>query len=137
MHLELSVSHALFHDISILPIQINIEKEGSYPFPLKMSGSYPFPLEMSEALLEKPSPGWIPLEFGTDTLRTNGVRSGSGTCLPLAGSFLSNTTVSLDEMLDLSDFQDLYRKYISFIGIFDCLGQESSSLETKSELGNI
>lgn len=86
-----------------------------------MSGSYPFPLEMSEPLLEKTSLGWIPLVFGTDTLRTNGVRRGSGTssCLPLAGSFLSNTTVSLDEMLDLSDFQDLYRKYRSFIDIFN------------------
>jgi len=34
---------------------------------------------MSEALLEKPSPGWVPLEFGADTLQTNGDKSGSGT----------------------------------------------------------
>lgn len=77
---------------------------------------------MSEALLEKPSPGCIPLEFGKrDTLRTNGDKSGSGTgsCLPLAGSFLSNTTESPDEMLDLSDFQDLYRKFRSFINILN------------------
>jgi len=82
---------------------------------IRKEGSYPFPLEMSEALLEKPS-----LEFRADTLRTNGDKSGSGTgsCLPLAGCFLSNTTESTDEMLDLSDFQDLYRKYRSFINIF-------------------
>lgn len=72
---------------------------------------------MYVAFLEEPSPGWMPLEFGTDTLPTNGDKTGSGTgscLLPLAGSFFSSTTTeSPDEMLmlDLSDFQALYRKY--------------------------
>jgi len=74
---------------------------------------------MYVAFLEEPSPGWMPLEFGTDTLPTNGDKTGSGTgscLLPLAGSFFSSTTTeSPDEMLmlDLSDFQALYRKYRS------------------------
>jgi len=61
---------------------------------ISKEGSYPFEWEMSVALLEKPSPEWIQLEFRADSLTINGVKSGSGTSsalLPVAVNFISVT----------------------------------------------